>query len=75
MNTGADIKVLKSEVVEMVVKNFGITKAAFFLEKHYLKRWITLKLKISCLEKKLLQNFIQKFVSGKLRRQNKDWQL
>ncbi len=28
-----DIKGLKSEVVEMIVKNFGITKAAFFLRE------------------------------------------
>ncbi len=28
-----DIKGLKSEVVEMIVKDFGITKAAFFLRE------------------------------------------
>ena len=28
-----DIKILKSEVVEMIVKNFGITKSAFFLRE------------------------------------------
>ena len=40
-----DIRVLKSEVVEMIVKNFGITKAAFFFREILSQKIDYLKIK------------------------------
>ncbi len=45
MHTLPDIRALKSEVVEMIVKNFGITKAAFFLREILSQKMDYLKIK------------------------------
>lgn len=62
-----DTKVLKSEVIEAIVKSLGITKAAFFIRENISQKADYLEIKKKLFGKKTAAEFYKEIAKWKMK--------